>query len=165
MEELLSVVARASDAGRRGRVKVALGSEPAREMRWSDKAAPCRAVYKEIGRVAERPVSIMILGETGTGKELVARALWQHGDRQSKAFVAVNCAAIPANLLESELFGHERGAFTGAESRRIGRFEQADGGHPLSGRDRRPFPGNTGQAPSGAPGAGDCEGGRAGIHA
>jgi DNA-binding NtrC family response regulator len=87
-----------------------------------------QAVYKEIGRVAEKPVSILILGETGTGKELVARALWQHGDRKDKAFVAVNCAAIPANLLESELFGHERGAFTGAEMRRIGRFEQADHG-------------------------------------
>jgi nitrogen regulation protein NR(I) len=128
MEELLSVVARASDAGRRGRVKVALGSEAAREMALVGQSRPMQGVYKEIGRVAERPVSIMILGETGTGKELVARALWQHGDRQSKAFVAVNCAAIPANLLESELFGHERGAFTGAESRRIGRFEQADGG-------------------------------------
>jgi DNA-binding NtrC family response regulator len=70
----------------------------------------------------------LILGETGTGKELVARALWQHGDRKGKAFVAVNCAAVPSNLLESELFGHERGAFTGAETRRIGRFEQADHG-------------------------------------
>jgi DNA-binding NtrC family response regulator len=85
-------------------------------------------VYKEIGRVAEKPVNVLILGETGTGKELVARALWQHGDRKSKGFVAVNCAAIPTNLLESELFGHERGAFTGAEARRIGRFEQAHGG-------------------------------------
>src|SRR5262249_911981 len=64
----------------------------------------------------------------GTGKELVARAIWEHGDRRSKAFVAVNCAAIPSNLLESELFGHERGAFTGADTRRIGRFEQAHGG-------------------------------------
>ena len=58
----------------------------------------------------------------------MARALWQHGDRAGKAFVAVNCAAVPANLLESELFGHERGAFTGADTRRIGRFEQAQGG-------------------------------------
>jgi nitrogen regulation protein NR(I) len=128
MEELLSVVARASDAGRRGRTKVALGSAPSPEMALVGQSRAMQSVYKEIGRVAERPVSIMILGETGTGKELVARALWQHGDRQSKAFVPVNCAAIPANLLESELFGHERGAFTGAESRRIGRFEQANGG-------------------------------------
>jgi DNA-binding NtrC family response regulator len=85
-------------------------------------------VYKEIGRVAEKPVSILILGETGTGKELVARALWQHSDRKGKAFVAVNCASVPAALLESELFGHERGSFTGADTRRIGRFEQADHG-------------------------------------
>ncbi|MGD1029800.1 MAG: sigma-54 dependent transcriptional regulator [Opitutaceae bacterium] len=128
MEELLSVVARAADAGRRGRIKVVLGAAQPQEMVLVGQSRAMQGVYKEIGRVAGRPVSVMILGETGTGKELVARALWQHGDRGSKAFVAVNCAAIPANLLESELFGHERGAFTGAESRRIGRFEQAEGG-------------------------------------
>lgn len=128
MEELLPVLARAAAAGRRGREKVALGTEPTREIALVGQSRAMQAVYKEIGRVAEKPVSILILGETGTGKELVARALWQHGDRKNKAFVAFNCAAIPANLLESELFGHERGAFTGAETRRIGRFEQADHG-------------------------------------
>jgi nitrogen regulation protein NR(I) len=128
MEELFPVLARAAAAGRRGREKVALGAEPPREIALVGQGRAMQAVYKEIGRVAEKPVSILILGETGTGKELVARALWQHGDRKSKAFVAVDCAAIPANLLESELFGHERGAFTGAETRRIGRFEQADHG-------------------------------------
>jgi DNA-binding NtrC family response regulator len=128
MEELFPVVARAAAAGRRGREKVALGEAPPREISLVGQSRAMQAVYKEIGRVAEKPVSIMILGETGTGKELVARALWQHGDRKNKAFVAVNCAAIPANLLESELFGHERGAFTGADTRRIGRFEQADHG-------------------------------------
>jgi nitrogen regulation protein NR(I) len=128
MEELFPVLARAAAAGRRGREKVALGTEPPREIALVGQSRAMQAVYKEIGRVAEKPVSILILGETGTGKELVARALWQHGDRKGKAFVAVNCAAIPANLLESELFGHERGAFTGAETRRIGRFEQADHG-------------------------------------
>jgi nitrogen regulation protein NR(I) len=128
MEELFPVVARAANAGRRGREKVALGAEPPREVALVGQSRAMQVVYKEIGRVADKPVSILILGETGTGKELVARALWQHGDRKSKAFVAVNCAAIPANLLESELFGHERGAFTGAEMRRIGRFEQADHG-------------------------------------
>ena len=128
MEELFPIIARASAAGRRGREKVALGAEPPREVALVGQSRAMQAVYKEIGRVAEKPVSILILGETGTGKELVARALWQHGDRKGKAFVAFNCAAIPANLLESELFGHERGAFTGAETRRIGRFEQAEHG-------------------------------------
>lgn len=128
MEELLPVVARAVGAGRRGREKVALGLEPPREIALVGQSRAMQSVYKEIGRVAEKPISILILGETGTGKELVARALWQHSERKGKAFVAVNCAAIPANLLESELFGHERGAFTGAEARRIGRFEQADQG-------------------------------------
>jgi DNA-binding NtrC family response regulator len=87
-----------------------------------------QAIYKEIGRVASKPVNVLIRGETGTGKELIARALYQHSDRAHAPFIAINCAAIPETLLESELFSHERGAFTGAEARRIGRFEQADHG-------------------------------------
>ncbi len=87
-----------------------------------------QALYKEIGRVAAAPVPVLIRGATGTGKELVARAIYQHSDRAEKPFIAVNCAAVPQPLIESELFGHERGSFTGAHSRRIGRFEQADGG-------------------------------------
>ena len=85
-------------------------------------------VYKEIGWVAARPVTVFVRGETGTGKELVVRALYQHSDRVNRPFIIVNCVAIPETLLESELFGHEQGAFTGAQTRRIGKFEQANQG-------------------------------------
>jgi two-component system nitrogen regulation response regulator GlnG len=85
-------------------------------------------VFRSIGRLAKSSMTVLITGESGTGKELVARALHEHSPRAGKPFVALNTSAIAAELLESELFGHERGAFTGAESRRIGRFEQADGG-------------------------------------
>src|ERR1700752_5319522 len=85
-------------------------------------------VYKAIGRVADQNVIALITGESGTGKELVARAIHQHSRRFDKPFLAINCAAIPESLLESELFGHEKGAFTGADRRRIGKFEQCNGG-------------------------------------
>jgi two-component system nitrogen regulation response regulator GlnG len=85
-------------------------------------------VYKAIGRVARQDVTVLILGESGTGKELVARAIYQHSNRVSKPFLAVNASALPESLVESELFGHERGAFTGADRRRIGKFEQCNGG-------------------------------------
>ena len=87
-----------------------------------------REVYKAIGRVAAQDVPVLITGESGTGKELVARAIYQHGPRARAPFLALNCAAIPESLLESELFGHEKGAFTGADRRRIGKFEQCNGG-------------------------------------
>jgi len=83
-------------------------------------------VYKALGRLSPTPVTVLIRGETGTGKELVARALFQHGHRAHRPFITVNCAAIPDNLLESELFGHEKGSFTGATATRIGKFEQAN---------------------------------------
>ncbi len=89
---------------------------------------PMQDVYKAIGRVACENVTVLLLGESGTGKELVARAIYHHSQRADKPFLAINCAALPEALLESELFGHERGAFTGADHRRIGKFEQADGG-------------------------------------
>jgi DNA-binding NtrC family response regulator len=85
-------------------------------------------VFKTVGRVAGQNVSVLIRGESGTGKELVARALYQHSDRVNQPFMAVNCAAIPDQLLESELFGHEKGAFTGADRRRLGKFERCQGG-------------------------------------
>ena len=85
-------------------------------------------VFKDIGRVSKQDVPILVRGESGTGKELVARALFQYSHRYEGPFLAVNCAALPDNLLESELFGHEKGAFTGAESRRIGKFEQCNNG-------------------------------------
>ena len=91
-------------------------------------SGPMQEVYKKIGRVAPQDVNVLILGESGTGKELVARAIYSHSRRSGKPFLAINCAAIPETLLESELFGHERGSFTGADRRRIGKFEQAHGG-------------------------------------
>jgi two-component system nitrogen regulation response regulator GlnG len=85
-------------------------------------------VFRAIGRLAQSQATVLVNGESGTGKELVARALYRHSPRADKHFIAINTAAIPKELLESELFGHERGAFTGAQSMRRGRFEQAEGG-------------------------------------
>ena len=85
-------------------------------------------VYRDVAKLAVTPVTVLVRGETGTGKELVAQALWRHGHRAHRPLVVVNCAAIPENLLESELFGYEKGAFTGANISRKGKFEQANGG-------------------------------------
>ena len=128
MEEFLAVTAKAAACARLMREPVALEETDADGDVLIGVSRAMIAVCKEIGRVAATPVNVLIRGETGTGKELVARAMYQHSDRSAQPFIAVNCAAIPETLLESELFGHERGAFTGADTRRIGRFEQAHGG-------------------------------------
>src|SRR5882762_797453 len=129
MQGLISVLHRAADAGRLMREPVTLPDAPV-EGRTAlvGTSRAMQDVCKEIGRVAAKPVTVLIRGETGTGKELIARAIYQHSPRAKAPFIAINCAAIPENLLESELFGHERGAFTSADQRRIGRFEQANKG-------------------------------------
>ncbi len=92
------------------------------------KSVAMQQVFKMVGRVSSSDAPVMITGESGTGKELVARAIHHYSGRSSKSFVAINCAAIPEQLLESELFGHEKGSFTGATGTRVGRFEQSNGG-------------------------------------
>ncbi len=105
-----------------------LGELPAGRDALVGRSQAMQEVYKAIGRVAPQSVTVLVRGESGTGKELVGRAIYHHSNRADEAFLAVNCAAIPETLLESELFGHEKGAFTGADRRRIGKFEQCSGG-------------------------------------
>jgi nitrogen regulation protein NR(I) len=126
--QLLDLIRRAVDSNRLMSEPVTLGEPGAARDAIVGRSAAMQAIYKEVGRIAARPVNVLIRGETGTGKELIARAIYQHSDRANAPFVAINCAAIPETLLESELFGHERGAFTGATAQRIGRFEQANHG-------------------------------------
>jgi DNA-binding NtrC family response regulator len=128
MPELLEVIGRAVASARLMTEPVEVGEDKAMGQAIIGRSRAMQNVFKEIGRVVGTPATVLIRGETGTGKELVARAVYQHSDRAAKPFIAVNCAAIPETLLESELFGHERGAFTGADQRRVGRFEQAQQG-------------------------------------
>ncbi len=129
--EMIAFVQRALDAGRLMRESVAYQA-PAEDVSGGvciiGKSPEMLEVYKTIGKVAESNATVLIRGESGTGKELVARAIYQHSLRRDKPFLAVNCAAIPETLLESELFGHEKGAFTGALQKRVGKFQQCDGG-------------------------------------
>ena len=110
-----------------GDYKPSLNTEDYKEGIVGNSAA-MQEVFKIIGQVTASDVTVMITGESGTGKELVARSIFQHSHRATKPFLAVNCAAIPENLIESELFGHEKGSFTGATAQRIGKFELCDGG-------------------------------------
>jgi nitrogen regulation protein NR(I) len=128
---LTELVQKAVDVRRKMSVRVYIADEIcAKEMDdlIVGNSPAMQEVYKAIGRVADQDVSVLIEGESGTGKELVARAIYQHSHRVQRPFLAVNCAAIPETLLESELFGHEKGSFTGADRRRIGKFEQCSGG-------------------------------------
>jgi DNA-binding NtrC family response regulator len=127
-DELMDMVAAAVASSRLMSEPVQMGEATSGRPAIIGNSRAMQAIYKEIGRVAATRATVLIRGATGTGKELIARAIYQHSQRADKPFIAVNCAAIPDALLESELFGHERGAFTGAQSRRIGRFEQANNG-------------------------------------
>jgi DNA-binding NtrC family response regulator len=130
LEQLRRVVGQALELGRLMR-KPVVAVMPPEEDTGDAIIGHCpamREVYKAIGRVADQNVLVLITGESGTGKELVARAIYQHSTRAKAPFLAINCAAIPETLLESELFGHEKGAFTGADRQRIGKFEQVSGG-------------------------------------
>ena len=132
LEQLQRVVTDALEVARmRAPVRLADAAAPEADGAMLGASPRMLDIYKAIGRVAAQDVTVLITGESGTGKELIARAIYQHSSRSSAPFLALNCAAIPENLLESELFGHERGAFTGADRRRIGKFEQCNGGTVL----------------------------------
>lgn len=129
-KRLRDVVGRALEVSRLSRTPTVL--EPADDSTTADlivgQSPAMQEVYKAIGRTAPHDATVLITGESGTGKELVARAIYHYSRRHMMPFLAINCAALPETLLESELFGHERGAFTGADQRRVGKFEQVNGG-------------------------------------
>jgi len=128
--DILTVIEQALEAGRfmRARVELNVVPETAPADAIIGRSEAMQEVYKAIGRVAPTDATVLIRGESGTGKELVARAIYQHSLRSDKPFLVINCVAIPETLLESELFGYEKGAFTGAVNRRIGKIEQAHSG-------------------------------------
>jgi nitrogen regulation protein NR(I) len=131
--EMLAVIKQALEAGRfmRSPVKMDVKPDDIALEAIVGRSKPMQDVYKAIGRVSTADATVLIRGESGTGKELVARAIYQHSLRANKPFLVINCVAIPENLLESELFGYEKGAFTGAVHRRVGKIEQANGGTVL----------------------------------
>ena len=123
IEEAVSMVQRATATDKAGTEE-----EVESQAEVIGEAPAMQEVFRAIGKLSNSNSTVLINGESGTGKELVARALFQHSPRKDKPFIALNMADIPKELLEAELFGHEKGAFTGADEKRIGRFEQADGG-------------------------------------
>ena len=127
LKDLTSIVQRALAAPARKQIPPE-ASQPDERLPLIGRSPAMQEIYRIIARLTQADLTVMISGESGTGKELVARALHDYGKRRNGSFVAVNMAAIPKELIESELFGHERGAFTGATARGIGRFEQAEGG-------------------------------------
>ncbi|MBP3955121.1 sigma-54-dependent Fis family transcriptional regulator [Gemmata sp. G18] len=127
LEQMSGVLGRAFEAARLMREPAALPDDPGGD-RIIGRSPLMQEMCKQIGRIAPQDVNVLILGESGTGKELVARAIYSHSRRASRPFMALNCAAIPDALVESELFGHEQGAFTGADRKRIGKFEQCGDG-------------------------------------
>ena len=126
VDEAVELVRKAARQNSQGPLGTAAGKKDIPSL--IGQAPAMQEVFRSIGRLAKSSMTVLITGESGTGKELVARALHEHSPRAKRPFVALNTSAIASELLESELFGHERGSFTGADSRRIGRFEQADGG-------------------------------------
>lgn len=128
LDEAVRLVQRAVEPSQAGTDSTLSGDSVEPEIEIIGEAPAMQEVFRAIGRLARSHINVMICGQSGTGKELVANALHQHSPRAKRPFVAINIAAIPAELLESELFGHEKGAFTGAQAQRLGRFEQAQGG-------------------------------------
>ncbi len=127
-DHLISVVNKAIMTGNMSNPVSIEDNETEDAERIVGKSSVMLDIYKKIGQIAESDATVLLTGETGTGKELIARAIYQHSKRVNKPFLPVNCAAIPETLLESELFGHEKGAFTGANTKRIGKFEQCNEG-------------------------------------
>ena len=130
LNDILELTERAIEAGKMMAEVVSYPDSPKAEseVQIVGSSRKMQDVYKQIGQVADSDATVLIRGESGTGKELVARAIYHHSSRRDKPFLSINCAAIPDSLFESELFGHEKGSFTGADRLRIGKFEQADGG-------------------------------------
>jgi len=143
IEEAVAMTQRALAHAREQGVESGIETEVEPSQEIIGEAPAMQEVFRAIGRLSQSNISVLINGDSGTGKELVARALHQHSPRRDMPFIPLNVAAIPKDLIESELFGHEKGAFTGASHQRIGRFEQADGGTLFLGSTSVSMPDST----------------------